>query len=592
MHPGWSYGLPSPIYPKKAVVRDMSECSESDDEPDDDSEHAGSMRGSEDWDLHAPKVAPVGDVFQHDAGRWLTKNSFTDKIAELARRNVQKAPVKSSSNCKLSNTQLKKLVEAGIVKPYIHEGESILFLGDIFLHPEPAKRRWRIIFHPALFNWMVRLLRLHSVSLPSQWSILSIIHERRYTLKIDLKCAFFQIPIEEGLFGFKKGSRYYTLTRLPMGSSVSVIVAQALSTRVAEGLVHYLSHVSTNSAFACFVDDIFVSFDSSASQGDLVKAVYTAMRSVAIDMNVTFKMAQLYGNATATLWKTGEVNLSKLDEPQSHSPIPPIECIRNVIEVLGALFEPATKNITIKPENQMSFRMQLKKVKSDITPQSLWKKLGICFYVAYVLGISLASFRSALLTISSVARMLGGANKNNQIWRKRLCLTAAQVNGLNVFIDRIREFPRGIFQPVKVPGRIIFTDSSYNGWGAVSCVNGRVRVIAGEWSGSLANASINTKETVVALIGLSRFENSRKIPLLVVDSTVALCNIARGHSREKFANEACRLIRTTWELCIAWVPTEIMPADGPSRGEQTDILAKVQECELYGMSCYSLPKKQ
>ena len=558
-------------------------------------ESVGLPRESKDWELHAPVVAPVGDVFPHEARRWLSKNSFTRKLAELAAIHRERAPVKVTSNCKLTNSQLKKLVSAGILKLYDRaEEESILFLGDIFLHPEPTKKRWRVIFHPALFNWIVRLMRLHSVTLPSQWSIFTIIFERKYTLKIDLKCAFFQIPIEEGLFGFKKGSQYYTLTRLPMGSSVSVIVAQALSTRVAENLVQYLSHIHvvTNPAFACFVDDIFVSFDSSASQGDLVKAVYAAMRSVAADLKVTFKMAQLFGGPMVTLWKKGNVDFSELDDPTKHSPIPPIECIKNEIEVLGAVFEPGTKEITIKPENQMSFREQLKKVRPTISPQRLWKTLGICFYVSHVLGMSLATFRSALLTVSSVARMLGGADKNNPVWRKKISLISAQVNGLNVFIDRVKEFPKGIFQPAEAPCRIVFTDSSNLGWGVVSCVSGRVQVAAGNWKQPLVQSSINTKETIVALIGLSRFANHRGVPLLVVDSTVALCNIVRGHSRDKLANEACRLIRTNWELCIAWVPTEIMPADGPSRGELTDILAKVKECELYGMSCYSLPKKQ
>ena len=112
-------------------------------------------------------------------------------------------------------------------------------------------------------------------------------------MKLDLKCAFFQIPIEPGLFVFRKGTELFTLNRLPMGSSVSVMVAQHLSEQVAERILHNLfaNKATSGGEFAVFVDDIFVSFDPICS--DVAERIRSAVQKTARDLSVTFKICQV-----------------------------------------------------------------------------------------------------------------------------------------------------------------------------------------------------------------------------------------------------------------------------------------------------------
>ena len=81
-----------------------------------------------------------------------------------------------------------------------------------------------------------------------------------------------------------------------MGSSVSVMIAQYLSEKVAERILSHLisSRAALSGEFSVFVDDIFISWDPICSDVDVDELIDWAVRTTASQLNVTFKFCQIY----------------------------------------------------------------------------------------------------------------------------------------------------------------------------------------------------------------------------------------------------------------------------------------------------------
>lgn len=261
---------------------------------------------TESWTIHAPEVPVTRFCFPQHLKDLLGRSDLTLKIFQESIKSKSVDAQLKEATCTLSRRQLKLLINRGIIKrldPTVHP-DRILFVGNVFLHAEPLKHRWRLIFHPALYNEIVRRLKLHHVDLPRSRRILSGVNGHRFTIKIDLKCAFFQVPIEDGLFCFRHSSEIYSLCRLPMGASVSVSIAQALSTAFANTLVEELrSRLQLSSVVNhAFVDDIFVSFSivSNVDLQEVERAMKNAACASAELHNVTLKTFQYFENPTGT----------------------------------------------------------------------------------------------------------------------------------------------------------------------------------------------------------------------------------------------------------------------------------------------------
>ena len=182
----------------------------------------------EGWELHAPWVEKTTCKLPQHIERWLKKTSFLRSIKDEIRPSVAKQL--KLSNCELDGPHMKTLLNLGYVVPMEDDENDVWFVGNVFLHPEEDKRRLRLIYHPKLFNEAVRNHKYQTVELPRLRRILDAASSSEVTIKLDLKCAFFQVPIEAGIFCFRYEGRTYSLTRLPMGASISVLIAQTFST--------------------------------------------------------------------------------------------------------------------------------------------------------------------------------------------------------------------------------------------------------------------------------------------------------------------------------------------------------------------------
>ena len=123
----------------------------------------------------------------------------------------------------------------------------------------------------------------------------------------------------------------------------------------------------------------------------------------------------------------------------------------------------------------------------------------------------------------------------------------------------------------------MLSDASNDALGVVIFENGRVSVLAREWSTLEKTLSINAKEVIAAcqgVIWISPYPG--ETIFLGVDNTAAFFDIISGQSADPVANWCIGYMRRSTALAIIWIPTQLMPADAPSRNaDDPDIHWKV-----------------
>lgn len=490
------------------------------------------------------------------------------------------------SSCELTDAQFDYLKLNGFVVdigPATSPRIFPFFLGNVFLHGEEEKKRWRLLYHPALFNEEVRRRDLYGVDLPRLRRILRASASSEITIKIDLKCAFFQIPVEEGIFCFKHRGRLISLTRLPMGASISVQVAQQLAIIVASELSVLLSELikpDSKILFNCFVDDIFICFTPKDGRSDWDEVLSRIMYSCASKFNVTFKLFQVYAKPRLSpITISAAIPDSAVGGPIKIMVDPRVCKVEwvNEIEILGTVFVPETRLVRMKEAFKERAMRTFALADSILTPMKLWKIVGTCFHVTYALGICMARFHGILRLVGRVASALSGATRNDARWEARLDLAAFDAQLLKDMISYVNKFPTVTFQPYLSPSRCICTDASDFGYGAVLYSHGVISVILGVWDQSERALSISSRELIAAWIGTATFvaPQSNEAPLLAVDNTSAYFAIVNSRDEEPLGNAAAGNIRTHCSLHLLWIPSELMPADGPSRGTHDPFIADV-----------------
>lgn len=446
--------------------------------------------------------------------------------------------------------------------------DEVLFVGDVFLHPEPEKRRWRLIFHPRLYNLLIRQRHLQHADLPRLRHIVKGIVEHTTSVKLDLKCAFFQVPVEKGIFCFRHGSSIYTLTRLPMGASTSVIIAQELALAVMNEMNRHLERSlgfakqPTNNAF---VDDIFLSSTPTNNANETYE-IMKAMEQVSRDMSVTFKTCHFAKRKTDSLrvedaYKTvypkiGESTMACCVEPRSK------------LEVLGVIVCVNEHTMDIKDSFKSKAR-EILCIKVDvITPLNLWKVVGTCVHVIYALGLDNAKHFWVFRLLGRIAHILCGADKSDPRWSTEISLSPEEQQAVKKMISDVLIFPTVKYLPPEMPNVFAFTDASDLAAGVVIFDEGRVTTMCFPWNPHEASLDISAREALAAWLGTyyaTLGKNRFRTPLLAIDNTTLFFGIINGMSSIKCANTAIRMIRSRCQVCLMWLPTESMPADLISR---------------------------
>ena len=390
-----------------------------------------------------------------------------------------------------------------------------------------------------------------------------------------------------------------------MGSSVSVLIAQHLSEQVAECIIKHLRRagVIEQAEANAFVDDIFVSFTPSNDEEDLDKTVQQALSLTSEELKVTYKFCHVYrpvgkgtasvqscpGDAKTTVSFGGRPTVSKLIDEEGKSIFTEVEAL----EVLGVVFQPATRSVSLKKEFQEKISSLLHDTDlTKMTARGLWKYCGTCFYAIYALGVCPSRFYWVFRALSNQAKRLVGATRWDERWDQQIKLSTEEMRGLLEMKEFILTFPTVLFEPSRIPEKYIFTDASDKALGVVIFVKGRIEVRSREWEDFEKDLPINSREVIAAGQGIEwAAPNQHEAVYLAVDNTSAFFDIVAGKSQEILANETVRYIRTMSQLRLAWIPSELMPADAASRQTTDDAIEeKIKAIIRYTTKFVALPR--
>lgn len=139
----------------------------------------------------------------------------------------------------------------------------------------------------------------------------------------------------------------------------------------------------------------------------------------------------------------------------------------------------------------------------------------------------------------------------------------------------------------------MFTDASNDGLGIVSLIEDRIATLSRPWTPEEIPLPINTKEVIAAFEGVTQTVPRRQtlLVLLGVDNTSAFYDIVTGSSRCSVANSCVLNLRTGYSIGLLWIPSELMPADAPSRFIEDDQIPDKIRMVLQASRCYAfLPK--
>lgn len=124
----------------------------------------------------------------------------------------------------LSDSVISSLLQADIIRP----AKKSAFVSNFFLVGKEGNTKVRPIFD---YSHLTRHIKAPHFFLPSLFQIVrrQPWEKRLYYCKIDIRSAFFNIPLKESskyITNFRYGNRNYELNRLPMGLSIAPYVMQ------------------------------------------------------------------------------------------------------------------------------------------------------------------------------------------------------------------------------------------------------------------------------------------------------------------------------------------------------------------------------
>ena len=134
----------------------------------------------------------------------------------------------------LQQCHINEMLKAGIIRKIdeydVPEGVASV----LFLVPEEGKRRRRVVVDTVTENVFASPQKF--VFRPLE-RLFEVVATAEYAMVYDFKAYFYQFKLEDAVqpyFSFRKDQRFYCFTRLPMGFSKAVAVAQITTETLAK----------------------------------------------------------------------------------------------------------------------------------------------------------------------------------------------------------------------------------------------------------------------------------------------------------------------------------------------------------------------
>ena len=420
----------------------------------------------------------------------------------------------SQSECIVVEAEIVKLLRKGVIKPSAEEPEQ--FVSNIFIRPKKEPGTFRVILNLKPLN---KFIVYHHFKMDSIHTCTSLMHKDCYMASIDLKDAYYAIPIapeDQKFLKFRWLANLYQFTAMPMGLTsapriFSKLCKPALAHLRLEG--HILS---------MYIDDLYIQADSAIQCAHTVQVTLQKFQDLGFFANIQKSQLQ----PTKSLHHLGFI----LDSGKM--------CI-------GL---PADKEANIK-----QVCTSLLNLTASVKIRHIAHALGVL--VSYTKGVLYGELHTRALEHEKNLALR--ESKGN--FETRMTLRSPAIfQDLLWWIDNCK-MPKPISHGNPDIG--LQTDASLEGWGAVLCTQ-PVQQTGGRWSLGEKRTHINGLELQAAFFGLQTFRAQirDKHVLLQMDNSTAVAYMNHmGGAQSQVCNQ---LARDIWDWCIGeniWVTATFLP---------------------------------
>jgi len=433
----------------------------------------------------------------------------------------------------LSKEQQRKLISLGHWRKF--DGKPRGYV-NVFLVPEPWKRRYRVISHTFSTNRDVE--EVPSLKLPTLNDARASIFQGSAAACVDMAQCFGQFELGElvrAYFVIITKHGYYSLGRLAMGQRQSCFIAQTaleILLGAPQTTVHKMGYI-----------------DNAKFTGD-DKDVLSELRD--------FRDRAAMCGATFTEFK-------------DQAPIAPL--VQATVEFLGLRLDHSSKRVQLVDKAVEKLKLSWSK-RSGWTLREWCNHVSILLYTYFALRYPLGRFEFVLKKWAAIQSQ---AYHDDSLWNG----VAPEYECLKTWTEE-----RIVNEWVQVhvdesPSFTLITDASRFGWCGilVSNTSGEYSLAFGEWnhqdglsSDDLRKSSVTEPLGIVKSAQALINPNARITVDLVGDNKGTVDIINRGFSTRSRVS-VVHLLEQTWPK-VTFVSHHIAgvlnPADGPSRGVQLD----------------------
>ena len=432
---------------------------------------------------------------------------------------------------------VEQMLSAGLIRRT--DSKTVKCWCRVFALPEERKKRLRLIVDPRQLNGAVKLhfdrFNLRT-KFPSRSDIHAMIMRSSSIVESDFKCWYYQIPIAECVqpfFGIDINGQAYVLTRVAMGFSAAVKVANTISRAIARAAM------SEPCQPLIQVDNIY--FPNKTLHDD---RPMKQLQKICDDTGVTIGALQQF----------------------------------TIGDVLGVTYNLTTKTARL---SQKFFDKHSELVDTCFNQSSempaivFWRLVAVLIRASYVLQQPLCYYYYAMLKVRKVAgQIFHGMNWSAIVGIEEVCWR------------QLRELRDDVWHQVEAPIRqssfgdtIVFSDASDDGYGWVVVDNNNVIVHEGVFDENQRRWHISAKEAFALQHAARTIYKQVPSVTFVVDPTALAFAFEKGHSGNLAINATISTLKGKFPSCrVLRMPGVGNPADAPSRGR--DLSPSVVEAAI------------